>query len=198
MDMFSKPTQAEQDLKWAKIWFKQFAGFHQRHKQADWDFSPDHVIDSKEPDAIGQFRRALRKDGMRMQTERSYVGKVKAFMADRGLTCLADFQSIGPSDVEAHLTDLAVDGNVAASTQNTAFHGAPFALRNIPTTFESRGRCGGHPQACHQPHFSTLLRNPFAVVRHGHSRGSRTARAQRRENHDDLHARHEPAGGRGG
>ncbi len=192
MDMFLKPTQAEQELKWAAIWFKQFSRFHQRGGQTDWDFTPDDVIrylqskrdqqmpawkrmkilngllvfrrftqqreidpfafivakmkeiiaserakqdgydsiedvvgkiDPKEPDAIQQFRRALRKDGMRLQTERSYVGKVKAFMADRGLTCLADFAKIGPADVEAHLTDLAVDGNVAASTQNTAFHG---------------------------------------------------------------------------
>ena len=43
-------------------------------------------------------------------------------MRDRALTCLADFGPIGSRDVEAHLTDLAVDGNVAPSTQNAAFH----------------------------------------------------------------------------
>ena len=43
-------------------------------------------------------------------------------MAERALTCLDDFHSITGADVEAHLTDLAVDGNVAASTQNAAFH----------------------------------------------------------------------------
>ena len=43
-------------------------------------------------------------------------------MADRGLKCLADFDRVHASDVEAHLTDLAVDGNVAPSTQNQAFH----------------------------------------------------------------------------
>ncbi len=80
-------------------------------------------IDPKESDAIQQFRRALRKDSMKLQTERSYVGKVKAFMSDRGLTCLEEFQAVNASDVETHLTDLAVDGNVAASTQNAAFHG---------------------------------------------------------------------------
>lgn len=79
-------------------------------------------IDPNEPDAIQQFRIALRRDGMRLATERSYVGKLKAFMADRGLTCLADFASIGEADVEGHLTDLAVDGDVAPSTQNAAFH----------------------------------------------------------------------------
>ncbi len=79
-------------------------------------------INPNEPDAIREFRRALRKDGRALKTERSYVGKLKAFMAARGLTCLDDFQGIGGDDVEAHLTDLAVDGNVAPSTQNAAFH----------------------------------------------------------------------------
>ncbi len=79
-------------------------------------------INPKEPDAIQRFRIALRRDGMRLATERSYVGKLKAFMADRALTCLADFEAIGEADVEAHLTDLAVDGDVAPSTQNAAFH----------------------------------------------------------------------------
>ena len=79
-------------------------------------------IDPNEPDVIQSFRRALRKDGKALRTERSYVGKLKAFMADRGLRCLSDFEGIGADDVEAHLTDLAVDGNVAPSTQNAAFH----------------------------------------------------------------------------
>ncbi|MGB7328170.1 MAG: integron integrase [Rubripirellula sp.] len=79
-------------------------------------------IDPTEPDAIQSFRRALRKDGKKLRTERAYVSKVKAFMNERGLTCLADFDRIAAADVEAHLTDLAVDGNVAASTQNGAFH----------------------------------------------------------------------------
>ena len=80
-------------------------------------------IDPRECDAIQEFRRSMRKAGLALQTERAYVGKVKAFMRDRGLTCLADFERIGASDVEGHLTDLAVDGNVAPQTQNAAFHG---------------------------------------------------------------------------
>jgi integron integrase len=79
-------------------------------------------IDPREGDAIQAFRRALRKNGMKFSTERSYVNKLKAFMADRGLKCLNDFAHIGSADVEAHLTDLAVDGDVAPSTQNAAFH----------------------------------------------------------------------------
>lgn len=62
-------------------------------------------------------------DGTGAETERAYVSKVKAFMAVRDLKCLEDFANITGADVEAHLTDLAVDGYVAASTQNAAFHG---------------------------------------------------------------------------
>lgn len=79
-------------------------------------------INPKEPDAIQAFRRAMRRNGMALETERAYVGKLKVFMNDRGLKCLADFEGITGSDVEAHLTDLAVDGGVAPSTQNGAFH----------------------------------------------------------------------------
>jgi len=39
-------------------------------------------------------------------------------MHDRGLKNLSDFAGIGAADVEAHLTDLAVDGDVAPTTQN--------------------------------------------------------------------------------
>ncbi|WP_417747326.1 integron integrase [Rosistilla oblonga] len=96
----------------------------ERTQREGYDSIDDVVgkINPREPDAIQEFRRAMRRDGMAYATERSYVGKLKAFMADRGLACLADFDSIGASDVGAHLTDLAVDGNVAPSTQNAAFH----------------------------------------------------------------------------
>ncbi len=42
-------------------------------------------INPNEPDAIQAFRRALRRDGKALRTERSYVGKLKAFMAERAI-----------------------------------------------------------------------------------------------------------------
>ena len=44
MEKFVKAAQVEQELKWAKIWFKQFSAFHQRHGQTDWEFNRDDVI----------------------------------------------------------------------------------------------------------------------------------------------------------
>jgi integron integrase len=64
-------------------------------------------------------------------TEKAYVQKVRAFMADRGLKTLTDFERIGSSDVEAHLTDLAVDGDVAPSTQDQAFYALLFLFEHV-------------------------------------------------------------------
>lgn len=79
-------------------------------------------IDPREPDAVQEFRRKMRVSGLKYATEMAYVKKLKQFMSGRGISCLNDFGRVGTRDVEAYLTDLAVDGDVAASTQNQAFH----------------------------------------------------------------------------
>ena len=48
-ELFTKSSRAEQDLKWAKIWHKQFVAFHVRRQTSgagrrDWNFGPEHVI----------------------------------------------------------------------------------------------------------------------------------------------------------
>lgn len=88
-------------------------------------------INPREPDVIQQLRRQIRLQGRAYNTEKAYVQKVRAFMADRGLQSLADFERIGPADIEAHLTDLAVDGDVAASTQDQAFYALLFLFENV-------------------------------------------------------------------
>jgi len=52
-------------------------------------------IDPKEPDVIQAMRRTLRLRNKTWNTEKAYVGKVRAFMTDRDLNSLADFESIG-------------------------------------------------------------------------------------------------------
>ncbi len=200
MTFFERAARAERDLKWAQIWFKQLAMFHQHSGDEHWEYSADDVIafsrcklnggmpawkrlrmvqslmnyrklvqnrsfddlvpvhqklqevvarerlrqdgvetidevvgkiNPQEPDVIQQLRRKLRVMGMKYSTERAYVGKVKAFMRDRGLKCVADFANINGQDVESHLTDLAVDGNVAPSTQNQAFHALLFLFEHV-------------------------------------------------------------------
>ncbi len=88
-------------------------------------------INPREPDVIQALRRNLRVQGKAFNTEKAYVQKVRAFMADRGLKNLADFDEIGADDVGAHLTDLAVDGDVAPSTQDQAFYALLFLFQFV-------------------------------------------------------------------
>ena len=88
-------------------------------------------IDPSEPDVIQNLRRAVRSRQDRYSTERAYVANVRAFMRERGLKCQADFDDIHAADVEEHLTDLAVDGNVAASTQNRAFYALLYLFQHV-------------------------------------------------------------------
>ncbi|MEL7267424.1 MAG: hypothetical protein AAFP69_21805, partial [Planctomycetota bacterium] len=69
-------------------------------------------INPNEPDVIQEFRHAARRTGLAYQTEWSYVSKIRFFMRERGLRNLRGFDRITARDVEAHLTGLAVDGNV--------------------------------------------------------------------------------------
>ncbi|MCO8125385.1 integron integrase [Stieleria sp. TO1_6] len=200
MDYFERSNRRDRETKWAHIWFKQFALFHQRPADPQWQFTVDDVvafcrhkrdngmpawkrqsmveglinyrqikqhtgaddlqpirrklgeiaaweraksdgvedieevvgkINPREPDVIQELRRKLRVLGKQYSTERAYVSKVKAFMSARGLTSLADFAGIDGGDVESHLTDLAVDGNVAPSTQNQAFHALLFLFEHV-------------------------------------------------------------------
>lgn len=88
-------------------------------------------IDPREPDVIQEFRRTLRGMGRSYNTELAYVKCVRKFMKARQLHCLADFASIESGDVESYLTDMAVDGNIAANTQEQAYYGLLFLFENV-------------------------------------------------------------------
>ncbi|WP_442510486.1 phage integrase N-terminal SAM-like domain-containing protein [Novipirellula sp. SH528] len=88
-------------------------------------------IDPSEPNVIQNLRRTIRRRQDAIATERAYVSNVRAFMRARGLKCQADFAEISAADVEAHLTDFAVDGNVAPATQNRAFYGILYLFEHM-------------------------------------------------------------------
>src|SRR6056297_4078048 len=64
MKSFERSQRQEQELKWAKIWFKHFAAFHQRRGQTLWEFSADDVI---------AFCRSKRDAGCRASKRRMMV-----------------------------------------------------------------------------------------------------------------------------
>ena len=171
-------------------------------------------IDPREPDVIQAMRRTLRLHRRSLNTEKAYVQKVRGFMAERGLKCLADFQGVGAQDVEAHLTDLAVDGNVAPSTQDQAFYSLLFlfehvlkrelgtinairaaATKRVPTsgydcrTSPASDSPGRYREACHVPYLSPFLCDPFASSWDRHSHHSGITGAQRHFDDDDLYPR---------
>ena len=79
-------------------------------------------IDPNEPDVLQAFRRAVRATGLALQTEKTYVEKIRQFMEACELSCLKDFDGVDHWHFEGFLSDMAVEGNVSASTQNVAFH----------------------------------------------------------------------------
>ncbi len=89
------------------------------------------LIDPKEPEVIQELRRALRVQHKAVKTERAYVGQVLAFMRKRRLSTLESFKKITASDVEAHLTELAVRDNVAESTQDQAYYALLFLFKYV-------------------------------------------------------------------
>jgi hypothetical protein len=74
-------------------------------------------INANEPALIQQMRRELRVRHKALETERAYVGWVQRFIQHCGSAELAGF---GEGEIKSFLTDLAVEGNVTAGTQNQA------------------------------------------------------------------------------
>jgi integron integrase len=71
---------------------------------------------------------ALRARHYSFRTEEAYVAWIKRFIFFHGKTHPS---AMGPDDVNAFLTSLAVDGDVAASTQNQALAAILFLYRHV-------------------------------------------------------------------
>ena len=74
----------------------------------------------KTPKLLDQVRNVLRLHHYSIHTERSYIDWIKRYIHFHQMRCREDLAD-GERKIEAFLTDLAVRGKVAASTQNQAF-----------------------------------------------------------------------------
>ena len=72
------------------------------------------------PKLLVQVRNVLRLHHYSIHTERSYVDWIKRYVRFHHMGCREDLAD-GERKIEAFVTDLAVRGKVAASTQNQAF-----------------------------------------------------------------------------
>lgn len=88
-------------------------------------------VDPDDPDIVQQMQRTMRLQRKRLNTERAYLKWLRRFMRERCLKSASDFADIGPADVESFLTDLAVDGDVAPSTQDQAFYSLLFLFEHV-------------------------------------------------------------------
>ncbi len=84
-------------------------------------------IDARVPEIIQAMRRA----GLKFSTEKAYANHVRHFIGGRAISSLADFTRVTPRDVGNFLTDLAVDGNVAARTQNQALYAMKYLFEQV-------------------------------------------------------------------
>ena len=84
--------------------------------------------DGSGPSLFDEVRRVLRLKHYSMRTEVVYVGWIRRFIVANGRT---HPRSMGATEVERFLSSLAVDGQVAASTQNQALSALLFLYKEV-------------------------------------------------------------------
>lgn len=86
------------------------------------------VTDKPSPKLLDQVRGKIRLKHYSIRTEQAYLDWIKRFILFHGKRHPKD---MGPQDVEAFLTHLAVQGKVAASTQNQAKSALLFLYKEV-------------------------------------------------------------------
>jgi len=66
-----------------------------------------------------------------IRTEQCYCDWIRRYIKFHGMQSRAELVELSGGKVEAFLSDLAVNGNVSASTQNQAFNALLFLYREI-------------------------------------------------------------------
>ena len=82
------------------------------------------------PKLLDQVRNVLRLHHYSIHTERSYIDWIKRYVHFHHMRCREDLAD-GERKIEAFLTDLAVRGKVAASTQNQAMNALVFLYKRV-------------------------------------------------------------------
>lgn len=82
----------------------------------------------RRPRLLDEVRDAIRRRHYSIRTEQAYIQWIRRFILFHGKR---HPDSMGKAEVEAFLTHLAVDGRVAASTQNQALNAILFLYRQV-------------------------------------------------------------------
>jgi len=89
------------------------------------------IIDPNEPEPIRELRRQIRLLHRSPKTEKAYVLRANQFLRRFKIETLEDLEAVGEGEITEFLTEMAVDRNVAASTQNQAFHALLFLFQRV-------------------------------------------------------------------
>ena len=95
---------------------------HQNHSQKEVKFKPQSVR------VMDQVREVLRYHHYARRTEESYVKWILAFIRFNGKR---HPNTLGKKEIEAFLSDMAVNKNYAAATQNLAFNAIVFLYKQV-------------------------------------------------------------------
>lgn len=105
-----------------------------RDDQRDGEQSPgtgfDAVVPNPKLKLMDQVREVMRLRHYSLSTERSYCDWIRRYIKFHQMRCRADLDP-GEPKIEAFLSELAVHGNVAVSTQNQAFNGLLFLYQQV-------------------------------------------------------------------
>jgi integron integrase len=93
-----------------------------------WSFREGGPPDTPKPRLLDRVRQALRARHLSRRTEEAYVGWIRRFIFFHGKRHPA---GMGAPEVTKFLTSLAVDGQVAASTQNQALSALLFLYKEV-------------------------------------------------------------------
>ncbi len=85
---------------------------------------------SQPPKLLDEVRNVLRLHHYSIHTERSYVEWILRFVRFHAMRSREDLVPAEPK-IESFLTDLAVNGNVAAATQNQAMNALVFLYKRV-------------------------------------------------------------------
>lgn len=99
--------------------------YHPKNKVVS---SKDGGLEDRPIRLLDQVRARCRRLSYSVRTERAYAGWIKRFVLANGKR---HPRELGAHEVEKFLTDLAVRGNVAASTQNQALSALLFLYREV-------------------------------------------------------------------
>jgi integron integrase len=89
------------------------------------------VINEKEPQMVQRLRRETRLRHMAIKTEQAYAQWVSRFIRRFSVPDDSTWEEMNGGHVRTFLTELAVEGNVAASTQNQALCALLFVFTHL-------------------------------------------------------------------